>query len=58
MQNLCADQRIIMIYDLDKYSIVPNRRRFGHVNVVCVLSNIVLAERREIGEGAVWGVLD
>ncbi len=39
---------------------MPDKRRFGLVNVICVHSNIVLAGRREIGEravreGAVWG---
>jgi hypothetical protein len=35
--------------------IMPDRRRFGHVNVVCVHINTVLVGRREMEEGAVWG---
>jgi hypothetical protein len=40
--------------------LVPDRRRFKHVNVVCVHSHAVLAGRRGMGEGAVlkgavWG---
>jgi hypothetical protein len=33
--------------------LVPDRRRFKHVNVVCVHSHAVLAGRRGMGEGAV-----
>ncbi len=34
---------------------VSDRRRFGHVNVVCVLCNIVLVGRLGMGEGAEQG---
>ncbi len=34
---------------------MPDRRRFGHVNVVCVYSNAVLAGRRGMAEGAEGG---
>ncbi len=30
---------------------MPDRRRFGHVNVICVHSNTVLVRRREMEEG-------
>jgi hypothetical protein len=37
------------------HTIVPDRRKFGHVNVVCVYSYIVLVGRRGMGEGAERG---
>jgi hypothetical protein len=46
---------------LNYKEIVPDRRRFGHLNVVCVRSNTVLEGRRGMGgegamqEGALWG---
>jgi hypothetical protein len=40
------------------HTTVPDRRNFGHVNVVCVYSNMVLVGRRGMGEGAERGGLE
>jgi hypothetical protein len=44
--------------ELETIYTVSGRRRFGHVNVVCVHSNPILVGRRGLEEGAVQGVLE